>query len=58
LRQFQWGKVLGLAQLAGEGLFWPAKVAEVTRTTSEEIARSAGRGKDLIQRKDRFSLPT
>ncbi len=43
-----------LAQYADEGLFSPRKMAEVLRTTSEEIARSAGLGKDAIQRKDRI----
>jgi len=45
---------VGLAQYADDGIFSPRKIAEVLRTTSEEIARSAGLGKDAIQRKDRL----
>lgn len=45
---------MGLAQYADDGIFSPRKIAEVLRTTSEEIARSAGLGKDAIQRKDRL----
>ena len=42
---------MGLAQYADGGLFSPRKIAETLRTTSEEIARTAGLGKDAIQRK-------
>ncbi|WP_117190179.1 antitoxin Xre/MbcA/ParS toxin-binding domain-containing protein [Rhizobium terrae] len=45
---------MGLAQYADHGLFAPRKIADVFRTTSEEIARTAGLGKDAIQRKDRI----
>ncbi len=45
---------MGLAQYADEGLFSPRKIAEVLRTTSDEIARTAGLGRDAIQRKDRI----
>lgn len=45
--------MMGLAQYADHGLFAPAKIADVFRTTSEEIARTAGLGKDAVQRKDR-----
>tara|TARA_R110000751_G_C13427528_1_gene441118 strand:+ start:144 stop:494 length:351 start_codon:yes stop_codon:yes gene_type:complete len=45
---------MGIAQYADEGLFSPRKIAAVLRTTSEEIARTAGLGKDAIQRKDRI----
>ncbi len=44
---------MSLAQYADSGLFSPRKFAEVLRTTSEEIARTAGLGRDAIQRKDR-----
>jgi hypothetical protein len=47
-------KAMGIAQYADEGLFSPRKIANVLRTTSEEIARTAGLGKDAIQRKDRI----
>jgi hypothetical protein len=44
---------MGLAQYADGGVFAPRRIAEAFRTTSEEIARTAGLGKDAIQRKDR-----
>lgn len=44
---------MGLAQYADEGLFAPRKIAEAFRTTSEEIARTAGLGRDAVQRRDR-----
>ena len=44
---------MGLAQYADEGLFAPVKIAHAFHTTSEEVARSAGLGRDAIQRKDR-----
>lgn len=44
---------MGLAQYADDGIFAPRKIADVLHTTSEEIARTAGLGKDAIQRKDR-----
>lgn len=45
---------MALAQYAESGLFAPRKIADVLRTTSEEIARTAGLGKDAVQRKDRI----
>ncbi len=44
---------MGLAQYADEGLFAPGKIAHAFHTTSEEVARSAGLGRDAIQRRDR-----
>jgi hypothetical protein len=44
---------MGLAQYADNGVFAPKKIADAFRTTSEEIARTAGLGKDAVQRKDR-----
>ncbi len=44
---------MGLAQYADEGLFAPKKIADAFRTTSDEIARTAGLGKDAVQRKER-----
>lgn len=44
---------MGIAQYADDGLFAPSKIALAFRTTSEEIARTAGLGKDAVQRKDR-----
>ncbi|HPG01916.1 MAG TPA: MbcA/ParS/Xre antitoxin family protein [Beijerinckiaceae bacterium] len=45
---------MGLAQYAANGLFAPRRIAEALRTTSEEVGRTAGLGKDAIQRKDRI----
>ena len=44
-----------VAAYADHGQFAPRKMAEVLRTTSEELARSLGLGKDAIQRKDRIA---
>lgn len=44
---------MGLAQYADDGIFAPRKIADAFRTTSEEIARTAGLGKDAVQRRDR-----
>jgi len=46
---------MGLAQYADGGLFAPGKIASALRTTSEEVARSAGLGRDAVQRKDRLN---
>ena len=45
---------MGLAQYSDNGFFAPRKIADVLRTTSEEVARTVGLGKDAIQRKDRI----
>ena len=45
---------MGLAQYADDGVFAPRKIADALRTTSEEVARTAGLGKDAVQRKDRI----
>ncbi len=44
---------MGLAQYSDNGLFAPRKIADILRTTSEEVARTAGLGRDAVQRKDR-----
>ncbi|MCA1370450.1 DUF2384 domain-containing protein [Bradyrhizobium sp. BRP14] len=44
---------MGLAQYSEDGVFAPRKIAQAFRTTSEEVARTVGLGKDAIQRKDR-----
>ena len=44
---------MGLVRYADDGFFAPRKIAEAFRTTSEEVARTAGLGKDAVQRKDR-----
>lgn len=44
---------MGLVQYSDDGFFAPRKIAEVFRTTSEEVARTAGLGRDAVQRKER-----
>ncbi|WEX75028.1 MbcA/ParS/Xre antitoxin family protein [Sinorhizobium numidicum] len=44
---------MGLALYADNGIFAPRKIASAFRTTTEEVARTAGLGKDAVQRKDR-----
>lgn len=45
---------MGLARYAENGIFAPRKIAVALRTTSEEVARTAGLGRDAIQRQDRM----
>lgn len=40
---------------AEHGRFAPKKIAALLRTTSDELARSLGLGKDAIQREDRIA---
>jgi uncharacterized protein (DUF2384 family) len=44
---------MALAQYSDSGFFAPRKMADAFRTTSEEIARTAGLGRDAVQRKER-----
>ena len=44
---------MGLVLYADDGFFAPRKIAEAFRTTSEEVARTAGLGRDAVQRKER-----
>jgi len=56
LRHYLWHRayIMTLAQYADNGIFAPRKIADAFRTTSEEIARTAGLGRDAIQRKERI----
>lgn len=45
---------MSLVQYADNGIFAPRKIAAVLRTTSEEVARTAGLGKDAVQRANRL----
>ncbi|MCW2316954.1 hypothetical protein M2322_002508 [Rhodoblastus acidophilus] len=45
---------MGLAQYADNGYFAPRKIADTLLTTSAEIARTAGLGRDAVQRADRI----
>lgn len=44
---------MSLVQYSDDGFFAPRKIADAFRTTSEEVARTVGLGKDAVQRKDR-----
>ena len=39
------------------GLFAPARIAEVLRTTKDEVARTVGLGRDALMRADRVQSP-
>lgn len=45
---------MNLADYADNGVFAPKKIASALRTTSEEVARTVGLGKDAVQRKERI----
>ncbi|SES00292.1 antitoxin Xre/MbcA/ParS toxin-binding domain-containing protein [Sphingobium sp. YR768] len=45
---------MSLLDYVDHGLFAPIKIAAAFRTTSEEVARSAGLGRDAVQRKERL----
>jgi hypothetical protein len=45
---------MGLVQYSDDGFFAPRKIAVAFRTTSEEVAQTAGLGKDAVQRKERI----
>lgn len=45
---------MDMTSYADRGVFAPRKIAAMLRTTSEEIARSVGLGKDAVQRRDRI----
>ncbi|QOV96325.1 hypothetical protein [Novosphingobium sp. ES2-1] len=46
---------MAIQNYADNGAFAPRKVVDVLRTTSDELARSLGLGKNAIQRKDRIA---
>ena len=48
---------MGLARYAEDGLFAPNKIAIQLRTTSQEVAASAGLARDAVQRRDRLKSP-
>lgn len=45
---------MSLIQYSDDGFFAPRKIADALRTTSDEIARTVGLGKDAVQRRDRI----
>jgi hypothetical protein len=44
---------MSLVDYADDGIFAPQKIAAAFRTTSAEVARTAGLGRDAVQRRDR-----
>lgn len=46
---------MGLTRYAEDGLLTPRKIAQSLRTTSEDLARSAGLSKGAVQQKDRIA---
>lgn len=46
---------MAIQNYAENGAFAPRKIADALRTTTDELARSLGLGKDAIQRKDRIA---
>ncbi|EFL87455.1 MbcA/ParS/Xre antitoxin family protein [Ahrensia sp. R2A130] len=46
-----------LALTAENGLFVPRRIADLLRTTLEEVARTAGLGRDAVSRADRVKSP-
>ena len=44
---------MGLVQYSDDGYFAPRKIADAFRTTSEEVAQTAGLGRDAVQRRER-----
>ncbi|MCM2504889.1 DUF2384 domain-containing protein [Aureimonas altamirensis] len=46
---------MNLAHLSENGLFAPARIAMTLRTSKDELANSAGLGRDAVQRKDRLA---
>lgn len=45
---------MDLAQYTDDGFFSPSKIDAALRTTSEEVARTAGLGRDAVQRKEQM----
>lgn len=45
---------MSLVLYSDDGFFAPAKIASAFLTTQEDVARTAGLGKDAVQRKDRL----
>jgi len=48
------GPIMNLQQFADDGFFVPQKIAKELKTTSEDVALSAGLGRDAVQRKERL----
>ncbi|WP_422071079.1 antitoxin Xre/MbcA/ParS toxin-binding domain-containing protein [Tranquillimonas rosea] len=48
---------MNYVDFADHGLFDPKKMASALRTSSEEIGRTVGLGRDALQRRDRIASP-
>ena len=46
-----------IESFAEGGLFAPARIAEILRTTKDEVARTDGLGRDALMRADRVQSP-
>ncbi|WP_299847830.1 antitoxin Xre/MbcA/ParS toxin-binding domain-containing protein [uncultured Paracoccus sp.] len=46
-----------IESFAEDGLFAPARIAEILRTTKDEVARTVGLGRDALMRADRVQSP-
>lgn len=44
---------MNILELADDGIFVPKKIAAALRTTSDEVARTVGLGRDAVQRTER-----
>jgi hypothetical protein len=53
----KWSAPMHLEAFAEGGLFAPARIAEVLRTTKDEVARTVGLGRDALIRADRVQSP-
>jgi hypothetical protein len=49
--------VMHLESFAENGVFAPARIAAVLRTTKDEVARTVGLGRDALMRADRVQSP-
>src|SRR3546814_14489605 len=45
---------MNLAAYSEDGYFAPKRIAAALRTTSDEVARTVGLGRDAVQRRDRI----
>ena len=48
---------MGIGAFAEGGAFAPGRIAEVLRTTKDEVAHTVGLGRDAVMRPDRIASP-
>jgi hypothetical protein len=51
------GAIMQIEAFAENGVFAPARIAAVLRTTKDEVARTVGLGRDALIRTDRVQSP-